>query len=142
MKKVMTVVMVAVFAAAIMCTAASAGVIYNYKFQLVGGKPGVIPGPTAAISSLGVTNDGVYIAAQETYGSYTTGIRFYSRNDVTAYDNYGGLNSAVGDVIGNNSNGVGGNATDNSGGPSAGNDARNGSAASAPANFTGQRVTV
>jgi len=114
-------------------------VIPDYQFMLVSGKPGVIPGPNpgSGVQTLGVTNDGEYLAAQLKFGSYTAGIQFYHRNDVTPYDDYQSLDSAVGDVVGNNSNSVPGNATDNTGGPNAGNDARVG-AATGP--FTGTRA--
>jgi hypothetical protein len=139
--------MAAVMVVAMAGLAAAVPVIPDYDFMQVSGKNAVIPGPNPAsgVLTLGVTNDGQYLAAQLYFGSYTQGIQFYDRSVVTPYDDYQSLNSAVGDVIGNNSNSVSGNATDNSGNPNAnqsGNDARIGSAASATANFTTTRVWV
>jgi len=135
----------------VVCLAAAAAVpvladpvIPDYTFKLVDGKPGVIPGPNpnVGVQTLGVTNDGEYLAAQLKFGKYTAGVQFYHRNDVTPYDDYQSLNSAVGDIVGNNSDPVPGNVTDNSGNPAnyqGGNDARVGSVTGP---FTTERVTA
>ena len=140
---------VAALVVVFVCTmgaASAAPVIPDYDFMQVGGKNAVIPGPNPGngVLTLGVTNDGQYLAAQLYFGSYTQGIQFYSRDVVTPYDDYQSLNSAVGDVIGNNSNSVPGNATVNASPYTyqSGNDARIASAASATVNYTTTRVWV